>query len=677
MRKVLFILFLLVLSSVYAVQIPTSSYIYTSDDEAVGSPSPYDFKKKIYPTEKESLYTDIFIFENHLYILDSGLKNVRTEDGDVISFLNSDGSPYLFSEPSGLFISDEYYYIADRGAGKVLAFSKKDLSLAIEIENPDTSSLGVNIPFVPSKVIVDSAGNIYVLVDDLYYGALLFSPVSDSSGGDVTFLGYYGANPTELTLAERLDQNWKKLLNRTQRDAMERFVPVAYSSFDIDEEDFVYTCSFNIANESMKIRKINPSGKGIWDDDNLTFGDIIPADEVVEGLESSSRFIDVDIHNGFLCALDAARGRIFTYDRDGKLLSIIGGKGNQWGTFTDPQHIESDDDHIYVLDEGDSSVTVFEKNYYGSCLFSASALFSDGLYTEAMPYFEEVLRINPNLEFAHLGLGKAYQKMGETSLALQELRRSGDREQYSNVFDMIRLEWARRNLSLIIGFILLLLFVYQVVKRKTSFHFSFLSRIRNVFSPMLHPSDLMWEMKVKKKFSTVLASTFVIIFFFLNVISYFSTGYAFNKNVRDEFNILVSLMNTIGLFFLWVTINWAVSTISDGKGTYKDIYCASSYALIPVEIASIVNLIFSWILTLEEGAFIYWIEAFSYLYALIILLLSVATVHEYTAGKMMKNFFITLIGMAFVLFLMFLFVILMENTVNIFSIIFNEITLRR
>ena len=676
MRKVLFILLVFMISSLYAAEIPTTSYVYTTEDEAMAVPSPFDFEAIYYPEQEGSSFADLFVYEGELYILDAGLGNVKTLEGEEISFSDEEGTPYSFVEPSGLFITDDFYYIADRGDGKVLAFDKDSRYLSMKIENPDTSSLGVSVPFVPSKIAVDSAGNVYVLVDDLYYGALLFSP-SSSSSEEMTFLGYYGANPTELTLAEKLDQSWKKLLNRTQRDAMERFVPVAYSSFDIDDEDFIYTCSFNITNESMKIRKINPSGKGIWDDDGLVFGDMIPAEDVVEGLESTSRFIDVDIHDGFLSALDAARGHIFTYDSDGKLLSVIGGKGTQWGTFVDPQHIESDDDFIYVLDESDSSITVFRKSYYGKALFTASSLFSDGLYMEAMPYFEQVLRMSPDLEMAHLGLGKAYQKEGRSKEALEELRLSGDREQYSNVFDTIRLEWARDNLALLIMLIIVAIVAYKLIKRKFNLHFRVLKDVRKAFAPMFHPSDLMWEMKMKKTFSFAFSSSVVLLFFILHVIRYFSTGYAFNTNIREDFNILVSLMNTVGLFFLWVTINWAVSTISDGKGTYKDIYCASSYALIPVEGAMMINLILSHVLTLDEGAFIYWIEAFAYLVALFILLLSVATVHEFMASKMLSNFIITLIGMAFVLFLMFLFVILIENTVNIFSIIINEITLRR
>ncbi len=50
-----------------------------------------------------------------------------------------------------------------------------------------------------------------------------------------------------------------------------------------------------------------------------------------------SSFIDVVVDDsGRYSALDATRGRIFTYDDDGNLLYIFGGLGNQMGTFTRP-----------------------------------------------------------------------------------------------------------------------------------------------------------------------------------------------------------------------------------------------------------------------------------------------------------------------------------------------------
>ena len=668
--KAFLVIILIFLSNTVCADIPVSSYTYDSEGRAEYSPAPYSVEAVIYPESDDSRYSDFFIFDNTLYILDGGTGTIRTSDGSEMALFGSDGKPYQITDASGLFITDDAVYVADKDGGKIAVFDRSDMRLIMEIADPDTSSIGVDMPFRPASVIADRAGNIYALVPDLYYGALMFSR-------DGSFLGYYGANPTELSLAERLDQTWKRLLSREQREAMMRFVPVAYTGFDIDSEDFVYTCSFGIENEAMKIRKINPSGTGIWDDKGLWFGDRIPDDEQVDGLERSSHFVDVDISDSFLSALDTGRGRVFIYGSDGTLIAVIGGKGTQKGVFTDPQRIESDGERIYVLDASDSSITVFRKTHYGRALFDAFSLYSDGRYEEALPYWEEVLRLNPSLELAHLGLGKAYEKEGDAAAALSEMRLSGSRTRYSEAFDTLRLEWAREHLSIIFWIIAIVAAVMAVLKKKTGISLSIPDCVRRAFRPLFHPSDEIWEMKREKRFSIIFSTCLVSAYSLLSIAEYFATGYAFNTNVREDFSILMSLMSTVGIYMLFVTVNWGVSTISDGKGTYMEIYAASSYALIPLIGAGIINLIFSHVLTLDEGVFMTWIEAAAALWSLSVLLVSSASIHEYTAGKMLWTFILILLGMAFIIFLIFLFVILVENTVNIASIIFNEIALRR
>ena len=659
----------LILVPLFANQVPTDSYIYNSDGKSVETPPSFRFDRVIYPENSKSSFSDLFIYDNTLFVLEKGNGTLITEDGERLGFYTDLGEPWLFGEVSGLFIGEECIYIADSLNASVAVFDRESRRNILLISDPDTSDVGVSFSFIPSKVIADKAGNIYVLVRDMYYGALMFS----SSG---EFVGFYGANPMELSLKQKLDQSWKKLMNREQRDAMERFVPVAYSSFDIDEENFVYTCSYDITDESMKIRRINPSGKGRYDGKGLVFGDVIPPKESVEGLENTSHFVDVDISNDILYALDAARGRIFVYDESGSLITVLAGKGTQKGTFTNSVAIESDDERIYVLDGSDSSITVVKKTFYGENLFSALSLYREGLYVEALPYINEVLRIAPELEIAHLMKGKAYQKLGDNKSALDELKLSGDREQYSTIFEKIRLSFARENLGYIMLAIIIVLVIYMILRKRYGVLFRLPGYVSYLIAPLFHPFDLMWERKKKKTFSYLFATILLLLYFLFDILAYFSTGYAFNKNNAKEFNILLSIMNTAGAFLLFVTVNWLLSTISEGNGTYKEIYCASSYALIPLLFSNALNLILSHVLSLKEGVFMTWIESFAFVWAFCILFASISTIHEYSFSKTMKNLLMTLIGMVFALFLLFLSVVLFENTANIFSIIYNEIALR-
>ena len=62
MRKIIFVLIaLLSVSSVYTKGIPTTSYVYTTEDEAMEVPSPFDFEAIYYPDKENSSFADIFI----------------------------------------------------------------------------------------------------------------------------------------------------------------------------------------------------------------------------------------------------------------------------------------------------------------------------------------------------------------------------------------------------------------------------------------------------------------------------------------------------------------------------------------------------------------------------------------------------------------------------------------
>lgn len=646
---------------------PVSGYTYTSSGKAVEAPLIYSVRNVIY-SDGNAEYEDICYYSDSLYALDSlnGRIEKISADGEkeIVCLYDESGDIWTLSSPTGLFISDEHILVAE--SEYVSSFNRTTGVIEMIYTEPDDSLYDTTITYIPYRVLEDSAGNVYVLIKDFYYGAVLFSR-------DGEFLGFYGSNPLTLTAAQKIDQAWKKILNRTQRSAMERFVPVAYSSFDIDEDDFIYTVSEDVDDESLKIRRVSPTGNGLWDGSNLTFGDVIDDDESVEDLYSASRFTDVCVEEDIIYALDSARGRIFLYDENGRLLGVFGGMGTQRGTFSSPRSIECGD-YIYVLD-GNSNITVFEETEYGSALLSGIRLYNDGLYEDSSSYFKEVLRVFPESELASLALGKALQDEDGTE-ALKLLRNSGDREEYSRVFDSLRLSWARERGGIVITAVFVLVILYMIFHKKLE-NVKLPRSVERHRNALLHPSDALWQMKRKRNFSPAFSLGVIILWFLVEIVTYFATGFIFNDNEIDEFNILLSFMSSMGLYILLVVVNWSVSTITDGNGTMKDIFCALSYGVIPVIAAKIIILVLSYILTSDESVFRTYIMLIAEVWMVIYWLVALSTVHEYTFSRTLKNALLTVVGMAFVLFLFFLAVVLAEHTYSIFSIIFNEIMLRR
>ena len=144
---------------------------------------------------------------------------------------------------------------------------------------------------------------------------------------------------------------------------------------------------------------------------------------------------------GFTSALDATRGRIYTYDGEGNLLYIFGGIGTEVGTFKLPAAIEVWNDRIYVLDRNQGRITVFHPSKYGRLINTAVGLRYDGEESKAVQYWQEVLKLDPNYELAYDGIGKSLLAANKNREAMAYLKKGMDKRYYSVAFRRYRNEW--------------------------------------------------------------------------------------------------------------------------------------------------------------------------------------------------------------------------------------------
>ena len=104
-----------------------------------------------------------------------------------------------------------------------------------------------------------------------------------------------------------------------------------------------------------------------------SFGD--PLIKYYRGTTYSSQICDVDVGpNGEINLLDLQTGRVFQYDDECTLMFIFGGSGDQKGTFTTVNAVESIGTDVYVLDSRKSTITVFKRTEFGSIAVSYTHL---------------------------------------------------------------------------------------------------------------------------------------------------------------------------------------------------------------------------------------------------------------------------------------------------------------
>jgi DNA-binding beta-propeller fold protein YncE len=463
------------ISTVYA-DVPYESYSYDFWGEDVVQPPAYLHKATI---DENSMGTsisypeDMFVYQNDLYIADTGNSRILILDKDgnlkqEIGSFDNHGEMQSFNKPKGIFVTEEgHMYIADSDNGRIVELESNG-DFIREIGRPDTELITENQAYIPTKVVVDKAGRIYTICYGINMGLVEFNKYGE-------FQGFMGA--TEVSVST-FDYIWKNYFSTdAQKERMETIIPTEYSNIFIDNENFVYTTISNLSNQDLlqgadAVRRLNPTGTDIL----RRLGNYPINGDLYSTSEDAAWSKFVDIHAteyGCYYALDAAGGKIFAYDYDGNSLFIFGSIGSREGNVQNPVAIgvSNDESRLYILDSLLNNILVFEITEYGGHLLSAleknSLGDSDGSYKE----WQEVLRANANSEFAYIGIGKTFLKEGKYEEAMKYFKLGNSRKYYTKAFKFYRKEYMQENFGKFMGaigfvvFVLVAFITYRKIKR--------------------------------------------------------------------------------------------------------------------------------------------------------------------------------------------------------------------
>ncbi len=515
--------------------------------------------------------------EGFIYILDSGNKRVIVVDSEMklVKTINSfslDGSNLELEEPAGLYVDEnKNLYIADRGAKAVFITSLDGVCTRV-IRKPVTDLIDEQTDFIPHKVLVDHAGVIYVLSFGAYEGAYTFDENGD-------FLGFFGSNKVSVNQKLLSDRVWRFFATKEQQQRMYRYVPVEYANFCIDKEGFIYTVSNYGDNEQPgQVRKLNPLSQNILffiqKPDLMFFGDFEYT--YTNRIEKSSLIaLDVDDY-GFITVLDVERGRIFQYDQSCNLVSISGGPGNQTGTFGNAADLVCIQDTIYVLDNVKGSLTSFKPTRYGKALRSATILYEEGYYEQALEPWYEALKLDRSNYLILRGLGRSYERLGNYEKSMYFYKEAQFHRFYSDSFLEWRTAFLRDNFMLFMLCIVLALvsppvishIIIQRRKNRPVERSVYVKALQFPFYLIAHPGRGWEELKDEKQGRLLFANSILVLTFIMSIIEFQFTGFIFNGNKLDEMNLLINFASTVGIFILWCVSNWAVCTLLDGMGKF-------------------------------------------------------------------------------------------------------------
>lgn len=191
-----------------------------------------------------------------------------------------------------------------------------------------------------------------------------------------------------------------------------------------------------------------------------------------------------------------------------------------------------------------------------------------------------------------------------------------------------------------------------------------------------HPAEGFEDMRWKKAGSLKIAFGIVLLLFIAVIVDGRLYGFQFGVTYDKTFNIIPYIVKSIVLFAAWVVGNWAVCTLLDGEGTMKNICIYSAYALIPYIAQIFITCILSHILVRDEMVFIQAIYIIGVGWTAILLFSAIKSVHQYSFGKTVFAIILTIAAMFIMLFLLVLFMSLVQQVYIFISTIYTEISYR-
>lgn len=193
---------------------------------------------------------------------------------------------------------------------------------------------------------------------------------------------------------------------------------------------------------------------------------------------------------------------------------------------------------------------------------------------------------------------------------------------------------------------------------------------------IVRPFDGFWDLTHEKRGSVGAANTIVILVLCTKLLQLGFTSFIFSPVNWRTVNLLMEIMSFLLPFAVYCVANWCLTTLFEGKGTLKDIYMGTAYAMTPYVLIQLPLILLSNAVTEEEGAFYTYFGYFSIVWCALLIVASVMQIHDFLLGKAFASLIFSAVGMLVIVFLLVLFFSLISDGFSYFYSLYKEIIYR-
>lgn len=621
---------------------------------------------------------DLFIYNHKIYVSDTMSEEADGAGGGHVVIYDMDSHEMTsigegtLVNPMGLFVTEEAIYVADKGAQAVFKLSHTG-EVLLKLGRPDSYLFSDRSQYLPTGVSVSSQGIIFVCGEGSYEGLMQF----DKKG---VFQGYFAANATKMTFSDRIRE---LIFNEKQMSQLLNRIPYAIYNIDISERDLIYSVT---QQEATSIYSVGVMTENSLKYHNMKGTDIL-SKELIEG---EHNFTDVAAYRDGLSFTVTNTGIIYEYDSSGNVVFSFGGLATteRSGHFINATAVDVDENgNLYVLDKEGKYFQMFFPTDFAVATHEALYKLSQGSYAESEETWLELLSLNGMSYVAHQGYGKVLYQQMRFKEAAEEFRIIGDKSSYSECMWEIRNNWFQSSLPVVLVLLIVLFilsFVRKIllkkgmIKKRRPLEIRVVKELKRNWSYMVkmlkNPFDELYDLKKKNHGSVTSATVIFVLAFVIYLVDMFGRSFSFQLVSPGSSSIL-----SIGVLFLvpallWVIGNYMISAINDGEGTFRSVYVATAYSLVPYVIFAPIVIASTYVFTLNEAVIVHYLWAIAVAWSALLICISVKEIHNYTVKETVKIILLTLFFMIMAIIVCVILYLIGQQVVIFFKDIISEVT---
>ena len=262
---------------------------------------------------------------------------------------------------------------------------------------------------------------------------------------------------------------------------------------------------------------------------------------------------------------------------------------------------------------------------------------------------------------------------------------------YSQAFWYSRNDWIENNLGTVIVVLAVIWLVSAIVKKldKKKVISTNVKKVKESITSikivdefmimkmiLKKPFDAYYEIRYQNRVGWLSATLLYIWLGVLQITNLYVTSYIFNQTNVAYVNVVTLVGSVLLPLLLFVVCNYLVSTITEGEGKFKQVYCGTIYAISPYLLFMLPLQILTNVLTQNE-AFVY---SFGVLvlvaWSAILLYLMIQEIHFFSFKGTIKNILVTAVTMFLLVLAVFMLYLLFTQLKDFVLDIIQEVIIR-